>query len=549
VQDWSPFHHRIDYHLFKYSVPLPPTLQETLQARYLGHTIRVTVVGPNDKPSTAVLRSHETIGALLDTVIHVHLRQISPLVYFPPYQSRPLEHDNTLSDVGIVEGSTVYIRWRLRGGSTTPHSHDEQQLRSSTEFQRQTGMFNIDNPHLYAQQSPGLWRCTVCSLAGVIPSRRLKQHAGTKGHQQAVKRHLRSERPPSRATPEAVRTPLLDMFEEILKDPEMGLKEWALEPALNDPYSGLDWDDLQEVRAEAMPTGVGLLMAQMADKARQYLLDPEALGQDSESEVDERSEAEDSSDSSGLEELYSASQQRNNPGRGRHRITDDTNSPFFPWPDRETCILDIIRHIPRCAFSRRQNETIHWAVLALGIRNDFPSDRVMRGVDTALQDLCGIGSRRYKGAFGHVYYVNDIAAIISQEMANPQIRQHLHFYPEDAGDELSEAWQAQRWKAEIGSQFLTPMVRVHQQDFYTDEICLLHDTSACMPTRWFIRGGVLYGIAWRAQVYGQGWIIDMRSSIEIEAKSLLLATKGLVSSHRQHAVPDPRTILFKMRPE
>jgi hypothetical protein len=83
--------------------------------------------------------------------------------------------------------------------------------------------------------------------------------------------------------------------------------------------------------------------------------------------------------------------------------------PDFP----QTCVLDILRHIPRCSFSKKQNAAIHWAMLALGLKN-LPSDRVMDDIDRALQKMCGIQSIRYSGKLGHIYYVNDLAAIIAQ---------------------------------------------------------------------------------------------------------------------------------------
>jgi hypothetical protein len=52
-------------------------------------------------------------------------------------------------------------------------------------------------------------------------------------------------------------------------------------------------------------------------------------------------------------------------------------------------------------------------MLALGLK-DLPSDRVMDDIDKALQNMCGIQSIRYSGKLGHVYYVNDLAAIIAQ---------------------------------------------------------------------------------------------------------------------------------------
>ena len=77
------------------------------------------------------------------------------------------------------------------------------------------------------------------------------------------------------------------------------------------------------------------------------------------------------------------------------------------------CVLDILRHIPRCTFSLKQNTVIHWALLALGIR-DIPSERTIEHVSKKLQSIFGVVSIRYKGAFGHIYYTNDFAAIVAQ---------------------------------------------------------------------------------------------------------------------------------------
>jgi hypothetical protein len=38
----------------------------------------------------------------------------------------------------------------------------------------------------------------------------------------------------------------------------------------------------------------------------------------------------------------------------------------------------------------------------------------MDDIDKALQPLCGIQSIRYAGKLGHIYYANDMAAIIAQ---------------------------------------------------------------------------------------------------------------------------------------
>ncbi|KAJ6632513.1 hypothetical protein B0H10DRAFT_1771822, partial [Mycena sp. CBHHK59/15] len=107
-------------------------------------------------------------------------------------------------------------------------------------------------------------------------------------------------------------------------------------------------------------------------------------------------------------------------------------------------------HVPRCASSKKQNAAIHWAMLALGLK-DLPSDRVMDNIDKHLQKICGVQSIRYSGKLGHVYYVNDLAALIAQEMANPTVRENLRFLPEDTKPSLSQAWQAKHWLNELDS--------------------------------------------------------------------------------------------------
>ncbi|KAL0578323.1 hypothetical protein V5O48_003670 [Marasmius crinis-equi] len=155
--------------------------------------------------------------------------------------------------------------------------------------------------------------------------------------------------------------------------------------------------------------------------------------------------------------------------------SNQTTNLWYPWPDRETCVLDILRHIPRL--------------------QNLPSSRVMDTIDMELQALCGIKTLRHEGKLGHVYYTNDFAGIIAQEMANPRVRRDLHFYPEDSSPSLSEAWQADRWLKELDSQLTTPMIRIFNQDFYLQEPARLRDGRLVIPIRWFMRDGVSDGAA------------------------------------------------------
>ena len=86
----------------------------------------------------------------------------------------------------------------------------------------------------------------------------------------------------------------------------------------------------------------------------------------------------------------------------------------------------------------------------------LPNLPAMKAVMTRLQDKYSVKTIQYQGALGHIYYANDISFLISQvsiimtvcafclmsnqEMANPHVRPHLNFFPEDSLEaELGES--------------------------------------------------------------------------------------------------------------
>ncbi|KAJ7716484.1 hypothetical protein DFH07DRAFT_907412 [Mycena maculata] len=280
---------------------------------------------------------------------------------------------------------------------------------------------------------------------------------------------------------------------------------------------------------------------QLGKNLQEYLKEEGDFEHDSDDDLEERSQASDSEPSGSEHDHPQAST-----GRKKRHIDLDRPSEWFPWPDKETCVLDILRHVPRCSFSKKQNAAIHWAMLALGLK-DLPSDRVMDDIDKALQRMCGVQSIRYSGKLGHVYYVNDLAAIIAQEMANPTVCKNLHFLPEDTRPSLSQAWQAHRWLTELDSELTTPMIRDHNQDFYINEPALLKDGSVFMPIRWFKRDNVVFAQAWKMRwasttIAGHGWIVEGDREFDVKASELLLSFPSLVQAHASRNIPDPRII-------
>jgi hypothetical protein len=96
-------------------------------------------------------------------------------------------------------------------------------------------------------------------------------------------------------------------------------------------------------------------------------------------------------------------------------------------------------------------------------------------------------------------------------MANPKVRPHLSFYPEDQGKKISEARQAHRWLHEAPDEQLTPMARLGNQDYYIHEPAMLRNGTCCIPVRWFTVGAVLFAKCWKMNAIstdvGDGWRI------------------------------------------
>ncbi|ETW79803.1 hypothetical protein HETIRDRAFT_48824 [Heterobasidion irregulare TC 32-1] len=231
------------------------------------------------------------------------------------------------------------------------------------------------------------------------------------------------------------------------------------------------------------------------------------------------------------------------------------NPAWFPWPNKVVCVLDILRNLPRSLLSDTQMEIITWGMMNLGI-DDLPSISSLKDTFGGLQQRYGIRTTRREGALGHVYYTNSLADQICQEFSNPRVVSHLCAYPEDAGNKLEQAWQADRWLKEIEPALTTPMIRAHGHDFYIFEPTKLNDGRIVLPTRWFFRTKHENGKAVR-HFFGQacklepvvtdqgpsGYIAVEHETLEIDARDLLFPFPRLVDTFHLDHLPDPRVML------
>jgi hypothetical protein len=140
-----------------------------------------------------------------------------------------------------------------------------------------------------------------------------------------------------------------------------------------------------------------------------------------------------------------------------------------------------------------------------------------------------------------------ITKLCSQEMANPHVRPHLHFYPEDTGTSISEYWHASHWHNEMNPIKITPMVLIHHQSFFVHEPCVLNDGRACMPSRWFIRNKKFIGKVWslRAVLHDSrsAWIVEEYNEIEVSEDRFLVSFGSWGGSQSTNGLPPATEIL------
>ncbi|EGO23109.1 hypothetical protein SERLADRAFT_416571 [Serpula lacrymans var. lacrymans S7.9] len=206
---------------------------------------------------------------------------------------------------------------------------------------------------------------------------------------------------------------------------------------------------------------------------------------------------------------------------------------WSPWQDRLSCTLDIVANLPRSDFSDKDIEVLLWLLQINGVSN-VPSVGQMKALSRYLNDVCNVKMQRYMGAFGHAYYTVKLHSLVSMDLANPLIREHLEFYPEDAGTRLYESRQASAWLHHANPHRLTPMHRKGLTDYYTFEPTLLKDGTVCMPHRWYKKSSIMWFSAWcmvsEARANQTGWISNQGDQIDLSEVELSIYGKDLISS-------------------
>ncbi|KIJ50445.1 hypothetical protein M422DRAFT_44494 [Sphaerobolus stellatus SS14] len=406
------------------------------------------------------VKATDTVCSILSELHRHHLipstaKRAQPKLYYDSFQHQALDVTRTIQDVRIGALSVLSLRYSVPGGMV------QVSLTVGQSFQSRKGF-----PQSILRE--GQWECIVCDNGKTFDSKIVTRHENQLDHGKKLKVWLKNLAAQASATSmgsssnihPVVQGKVRAMVASLLWDRSDSAPQSASTSHLDvthdtQTHSAMDWD----APGMDFDSGIGTnyhqdAIEKLIGSLAKYMLDDGAINQDSNDELVEREEDTkndgegDTEESMGARFLMFLDAQPDHSQEGAKRGWSTTkvgeNEPWFPWPDKE------------CAFSDSQHEAIQWCLAALGISN-IPS---------------------------------------IQEMANPQVRKHMHFYPEDSGKKVSEARQTDKWLHKQDDDLLTPMVHIASQDSFVFEPALCHDGTAVIPHCFFRKNGNLQAKIW-----------------------------------------------------
>ncbi|KAF8918213.1 hypothetical protein CPB85DRAFT_1249826 [Mucidula mucida] len=142
------------------------------------------------------------------------------------------------------------------------------------------------------------------------------------------------------------------------------------------------------------------------------------------------------------------------------------DSPYYPYDSKTMFLLDTLDNLPRLRLSNSLMRVFIWILRELGAEN-VPSFDHLRDVQKRLRAKCAVPTIPGRSDLGNVFYLNDPRTLIAKDWATPEIRKHIHVYPEIPEDGIiRKIWHAKKWRNDMDPDLLSPMYDSGGKHFY-----------------------------------------------------------------------------------
>ncbi|KAG8696148.1 hypothetical protein FRC09_008704 [Ceratobasidium sp. 395] len=347
------------------------------------------------------------------------------------------------------------------------------------------GSHTVNLPEYIVQSGNGKVTCDACQS---LPMKRknLTRHFESEAHKDSLQVYESNKLAAAaqqlqQSAPVVLNPPLFDLpRSEDSSLPDTLNSTQHLD--LNNLYTG-DYSDTRFSAGESEGPGLNLPPRIQPTSALLEIHTGPALPEDQE-ETEERftlperilrSLAQEELDAEALQERFS----------GFHLLSD-----WCPYKSKIMFLLDLLDSIPRLRLSSEHLKLIMWVMEEAGC-NNMPKFSELRETQNQLRKACAITSHHYRSSQGNHFEMLDIPQLIGRDFSNPLLAPHLVYYPEDSGNELSESWQAEKWRDRVPLEDLTPTYADGSKMYYVNELARLHDGRYVIPQRWITRNKVL----------------------------------------------------------
>ncbi|KAJ7221179.1 hypothetical protein C8J57DRAFT_1594096 [Mycena rebaudengoi] len=203
----------------------------------------------------------------------------------------------------------------------------------------------------------------------------------------------------------------------------------------------------------------------------------------------------------------------------------DVSNEWYPYPTKLMFLLDLLDNFPRMRVSSSLMRVFLW-ILKEAQCKDVPSFDHLRRIQKGLRTQCGIPSIPCKSVQGNVFFMNDPAAIIAKDWANPTTRKLIHVYPEIPEDGIiCEIWHAQKWRKDMDLEILSPMFAAGVSHYYVNEVARVRDGNLVIPIRW---------VKFRDKIYADTFSVIFNEQGEatiVDTETKLVCTDTLTDNY------------------